>query len=209
MEEKKTTKKTTKTETEVKEAVSKVDDTVAENAALKAQLEEMKAQIELMAKMMSNNAVPAPTKRSKKQITFISLVTGVLVMKGTRVWTISGQFNSVTVSEEEAEAIVNNSNNLVRSGCVYITDAEFIEEHHLSDSYNFILSDEQLKSILTVDYTKCVEMYKATSDEQKQIIADMIALKCMNGEEVDANIVKQIGKLSGRKFDDLEPDGED
>ena len=97
-------------ETKVKtEKISTVD---KEKEELKAQLEELKAQMALMAQMMGDK--PTQTTKSNREITFVSMVPGTLVLKGTTIWKIEGQFNSRSIMESEAEAILSNMNNAIR-----------------------------------------------------------------------------------------------
>lgn len=48
-------------------------------------------------------------------------------------------------------------------------------------------------------------MYKAASKEQKRIISDMVAQKVMEKKYIDANILIQLGELTGINYMDLEP----
>ena len=192
--------KTVETEKEIKI----VDD---EKEMLKAQIEELKSQMALMAQMVSNK--PAQKTSSNKMIRFINLVRGTLVLKGSRVWTIEGQFNSIEVSEAEANTILSISSNIIHSGYVYINDREFVEEHNLSDIYRTILSDEDMKTLLRRNAIEIIDLYKSTSEQQQEVIIDMIIDKIQRGIAVDANVLKELGKLSGKDLLNLETEPED
>lgn len=195
-----TTKKTTTSTT--KKAVDTVATDTAlqqENEALKKQMEAMQAQMELLAKQvaMSNSSLPT-TKKAERNINFINMVPGTLVLKGTQIWKIEGQFNSRLFLESEARAIVNNMQNTVRTGLVYIADEEFIKECELEAAYSALLSDEQLKNLLDKNFNEVVEIYKTVPKAQQDIIVSMIKAKKEAGIVPDANILLKIGELCGQ-----------
>ena len=100
--------------------------------------------------------------------------------------------------ETEAGIIVSNMGEMIRAGSCWIADAEFVDTHNLTEVYKYLLSDETLKNLFDKDAKYVIESYKMANDNQKQIILDMIGEKIDSGEEVDANILLTIGKLSGR-----------
>lgn len=201
------TKKTTTTTKAVEETSNNdvSQSVVDENVALKKQLEELQAQMKLMAEMMSKPIETAMPKRDKK-ITFVSLISGTVVLKGSSFWYLEGRFDSKTFSEREAILIVNNMSNLIRSGMVYITDAEFVEENNLGEIYATLLTDTQIKELLDNNVNYVVDVYKNASDGQKQVIIDMIIDKRINKEKVDANILIELGNLCGKNLVDIDED---
>ena len=205
-----TTPKTT-TKKEVAPSTSVVD---TEKEQLKAQLaeqqkrmEEMMAQMQVLMQAQSNVEIPVKTttERKSRSIKFINLVPGALNLKGTRAHRIEGQFASRMIPESEARVIVNNMPETVSSGMVYIADAEFVKEMELSDAYDNILSDKQLKDILHKNANDVCDIYQNAPEAQKAIIISMIANKCMDGIPVDANILMRLGEISGVDFLDIEP----
>ena len=176
----------------------------AEKEALKAQLaEQQKRMEEMMAQMQvlmqaQSNAVATTKSVNNRKIKFVNMCTGKLILKGTSLWEIEGQFNDRDFSETEANIIVNNMANAIRSGCVYIADAQYVEEHQLQPIYDNLLSDKQMLDLLNHDYKYVLDMYKTASDAQKKIIVDTIVSKRSNGEYVDANIMIKLGELCGR-----------
>lgn len=194
-------------ETEVKQVstIATETDFAKENEDLKAQLAAMQAQMELLAKQVASPKESVVQKKKKeKTINFVNMTRGSLVLRGTQLWTIDGQFNSRSFSEREARMIVNNMGKTVRSGLVYISDAEFVEENDLGEAYQNILSNEQLKSLFNQNASYVIEAYKMVSDLQKKIIIDMIVEKKENGLPVDANILVELGKLSGKDLISIE-----
>ena len=195
------TKSTTTTKTTKQTEAPVVD---AEKEALKAQLaEQQKRMEEMMAQMQvlmqaQSNVVTSTKPVNNRKIKFVNMCTGKLILKGTSLWEIDGQFNDRDFSETEANIIVNNMANAIRSGCVYIADAQYVEEHQLQPIYDNLLSDKQMLDLLNHDYKYVLDMYKTASDAQKRIIVDTIVSKRSNGEYVDANIMIKLGELCGR-----------
>lgn len=195
------TKRTTTTSMKKTEGVNQTVDNalVQENEVLKKQMEAMQAQMELLAKQMAMSNTPVvATKKPERNIEFINMVPGTLVLKGTQIWKIEGQFNSRSFLESEARIIVNNMQNTVRSGIVYIADSEFIKDCELESAYTALLSNEQLKNLLTKNFNEVVEIYKTVPKAQQDIIVSMIKEKKEAGVYIDANILIQIGELCGQ-----------
>lgn len=191
----------------VKDAPVVADAVQQENDELKRQLDELKAQMALMAQMMANKPAPVVAKPSK-QVKFINLSSGSVILRGTLMWKITGQFADKDFDETEANIIVANMGNMVRSGRVYIADQEFVESHNLGEVYKHILNADQLKGLFDKDGKTIVEAYKMANDAQKQIIVDMISERKVNGQFVDANAAIEIGKLCGKDLMGIEPENE-
>ena len=170
-----------------------------ENDSLKKQMEEMQAQLKMMAEMISasKNTVPDNSPRTEKFIPIINLSTGVLVLRGTTVHTIEGQFASVTFREREARAIMNNARNVFVKGYAWIADEEFMKEYDLDIACANVLNDEKLKKVLDSSPEYVVEVYKSVPEAQKQIIISMIEEKRNNGQYVDANVIMRLSEVSG------------
>lgn len=181
------------------------DEIKVENDELKKQLEELKAQMALMAQMMAVNKPVATQPKSNRQIRFINMCNGTAVLRGTSMWKIDGQFTERVFSETEANIIVANMNNLIRSGRVYIADKDFVDEHDLTEVYKYIIDVDTLKALFDKSGDVIIETYKMANEAQKQIIVDMISDKKMKGQYVDANAAIEIGKLCGKDLINIEP----
>lgn len=190
----------TKTQKEENIATEVVENATSENELLKAQIAEMKAQMEMMAKMMSiqKQTESQSETKSERMVTFVNLTNGVAVLRGNQNWTLDGQYSSRAFLEREARIIVNNMPNMIRSGMVYITDAQFVRDNDLSDAYLNMLSDEEMKTLLSKDAKYVVDVYKNVADGQKQIIVDMIIEQRKSGVKIDSNILVELGELCGK-----------
>ena len=198
---KKTAATTTSTPVAKKEEVKEVNDNLSqENELLKKQMEAMQAQMELLVKQvtMNTNTTNTTNQKPERNIEFINMVPGTLVLRGNQIWKIEGQFNSRSFLEREARIIVNNMQNTIRSGYVYIADYDFIQENELTEVYDTMLSDQQLKDLLNKNFKEVVEIYKTVPKAQQDIIVRMIKERKEAGVQIDANILIQIGELCGQ-----------
>ena len=195
----------TKSQKEEAVATEATNNAVSENEALKAQIAEMKAQMELMAQMMANKSnEPIRPDKNDRMITFVNLTNGTAVLRGNQNWALEGRYASRAFLEREARIIVNNMPNMIRSGMVYITDADFVKENDLADAYVNMLSDTDMKSLLEQDAKHVIDVYKNVSDNQKQIIIDMIIEQRKAGAKIDGNILTELGELCGKDLVHIE-----
>lgn len=195
------TKSTAKKATTTKKAEPKVDERDIKLAEQAAELEALKAQMQAVLQAQMTNAQVAAEPKKKKNVSIMSFAVGGLTLMGTRAIRIPKQFDTVSVSESEATAIVNNMPESARNGLFYILDADFVEENELSDAYKNLLDDKQFKQLLNQSSDYVVDIFKSASDVQKKIIINMIIDKKSHNLPIDANIVEQISKLSGVDFD--------
>lgn len=192
-----------KTVSEDVESTKAVKDNKDERLAIQAeQIANLQAQLEVLMKAQANTqatVIEAP-RAKRKMIKIISLVSGTLVLQGSRVITLDKQFDSVTVTDNEARLIISNMPNSARDGIFYIADADFVEENNLEDAYLTILDDKQLKTLLSKNAKDVLEIYQNAPDAQKRIIDDMIKDGRLMGVQIDANILMEIGKINGMDY---------
>lgn len=205
MAERKTTTRNT-TKKEVKEVLDENKEVVSNlNESATPSLEELMAEIaELKKQVLQNKTVESKTEAeveepSEKMIRFISLARGSVLLKGTanRPYEIEGRFSDRWFSEAEAKAIVNLMGSYMREGFVYIDDAKFVKSVGLADVYKTMLTPDVLKSLFDNSPSTVVNIYQNATEGQQKIILDMLYEKKTKGETVDANILMQIGKLTG------------
>ena len=200
-----TTKKTT-TATTATSTIEKpeTDSRIAEQAN---EIAELKAQIALLMNMQKASAQTATVEsapKKKKNITIINLFAGGLTVKGNSYYHFDKQFDKRAFSEAEATAIVNNMPNAAREGIFYITDAQFVEDNDLSDAYENMIDDVKMKTILSLDANSVLVLYKNASEAQKTIIENMIVNGRLNGEALDANVLVELGKITGKNYMEIE-----
>lgn len=200
-----TTKKTT-TATTATSTIEKpeTDSRIAEQAN---EIAELKAQIALLMNMQKASAQTATVEsapKKKKNVTIINLFAGGLTVKGNSYYHFDKQFDKRAFSEAEATAIVNNMPNAAREGIFYITDAQFVEDNDLSDAYENMIDDVKMKTILSLDANSVLVLYKNASEAQKTIIENMIVNGRLNGEALDANVLVELGKITGKNYMEIE-----
>lgn len=198
---KKTTTATTTTSTTEK---PETDSRIAEQAN---EIAELKAQIALLMKAQkasTQTTTVESTPKKKKNVTIINLFAGGLTVKGNSYYHFDKQFDKRAFSEAEATAIVNNMPNAAREGIFYITDAQFVEDNDLSDAYENMIDDAKMKTILSLDANSVLVLYKNASEAQKTIIENMIVNGRLNGEALDANILVELGKITGKNYMEIE-----
>lgn len=198
---KKTTTATTTTSTTEK---PETDSRIAEQAN---EIAELKAQIALLMKAQkasTQTTTVESTLKKKKNVTIINLFAGGLTVKGNSYYHFDKQFDKRAFSEAEATAIVNNMPNAAREGIFYITDAQFVEDNDLSDAYENMIDDVKMKTILSLDANSVLVLYKNASEAQKTIIENMIVNGRLNGEALDANILVELGKITGKNYMEIE-----
>lgn len=180
-----------------------VEEPKVESTSESTEIARLQAQIELLMKAQMG-AVQTPTKSAKKMVKIVSLADGGLTLQGSRAIRIPKQFDSITVTESEARIIVSNMPESARNGLFYIADRQFVEENDLEDAYSTILDDTQLKTLLTKNVDDVVEIYKNATDRQKATINSMIIDGRFNGVRIDANILQELGAISGIDFMGIE-----
>lgn len=169
------------------------------------QIANLQAQLEVLMRAQANVSVEqAEPKRKKKMVKIISLVAGGLTLQGSRIIRIDKQFDSVSVTDAEARIIISNMPKSAREGIFYIADNDFVEENDLEDAYQTILDDRQLKTVLSKNAKDVVDIYQNAPDAQKKIIDSMIVDGRLMGLEIDANILMELGKISGIDYFGIE-----
>ena len=200
-----TTKKTTTaTTTTCTTEKPETDSRIAEQAN---EIAELKAQIALLMKAQKasiQTTTVESTPKKKKNVTIINLFAGGLTVKGNSYYHFDKQFDKRAFSEAEATAIVNNMPNAAREGIFYITDAQFVEDNDLSDAYENMIDDVKMKTILSLDANSVLVLYKNASEAQKTIIENMIVNGRLNGEALDANVLVELGKITGKNYMEID-----
>ena len=197
---------TTKTKAAAPVEAANESDILKETIAKQqAQMQEMMAQIALLMKAQSAPAAPIEQPKKQNNIKFINLTAGSMNLRGTRMYNIPKQFGFKMLGEAEARLVVNNMPNAIADGYIYIANKAFVHECELDDLYANMLDDSKLKALLNENANDVCEVYKNASEGQKRIILDMVSDKRLNGQPVDANILVELGKLSGVDFMNIDP----
>lgn len=199
-----TTKKTTTTvKKETKKDKPVVD---KEKEELEKKLADLEKKFqELLASQGNQTAQPMQQPKTKKNIKMISLTRGALYLRGSRIHKFEKQFDSRVFTENEVRLIYSNMPATLTEGYVYIADADMVEELELTDAYSSLLDANTLKNLLKKNSEDVVEIYKNANKVQKDIIIGMIEDQKLLGNNLDANIIIELGKLCGKNLMNIEP----
>lgn len=191
-------KSTTSTNVKVQEQPVAQNSVNEENEILKKQLAELQEQVALMTKMMNQTEGEKPVKKSNKTITFVNLTSGTLILRGSKIHELVGQFAKATFTEREAQLVVNNNINAITKGLCYIIDADFVEDCDLTLYYEHMLDDKTFKNLLNYAPDKIIDLYRNASSNQQEIIIAMIEDKMIHNQVIDANVLRTLSQLSGK-----------
>lgn len=193
-----TKKSTTSTNVKAQEQSVVQNSVNEENEVLKKQLAELQEQVALMTKMMNQTGEERSIKKSNKTITFVNLTSGTLILRGSKIHELVGQFAKATFTEREAQLVVNNNINAITKGLCYIMDADFVEDCDLTPYYEHMLDDKTFKNLLNYAPDKIIDLYRNASSNQQEIIIAMIEDKMIHNQVIDANVLRTLSQLSGK-----------
>ena len=207
-----TTKKsaTTKSSTDMVDTTEVKASKQKQEVDVQALLKQLEAMQKELAEMKEQTSQASPvvelSSAKEKMITFINLTPGSVMLRGsaTRPYEIEGRYNSRTFTEMESKVIVSQMGGYLRDGYVYIDDADFVKEVGLGDAYRSIMTPDALKGLMSKTPEAIISAYDLALDGQKKIILDMIIEKKSKGENIDANILVELGKLSGKDLVGIE-----
>ena len=90
----------------------------------------------------------------------------------------------------------------LREGYYYINDARVVRKHGLDDVYETNFTKEKIEKLLAGKLENAIELFKLVSVSQKQLILEMLIAKMVDGENIDLNLVSQIGDITDRNIVD-------
>lgn len=203
----------TKTPTTVSKSQSvEIDNTalIEENKRLKENIENMEAKLNLLIQQFASIAQPAKSQiEEEKEIEVTNLCVGRLVLSTTgksdgRRYDFVEQFETRLIPEGDLKEIIRAMPGTAKSGMFFINDVDFVKANRLSSSYKNILDTDGLYNIFnsSADF---LSKYRSASNIQKTIIENMVSDRSINGEEIDANILKALSKETGRDFMNIDP----
>lgn len=192
---------TTTTKTNSATTDSAVAELQVENAKMREQMEQLMKMIE-----QNNSTQPMVSEviTDDDTVTVISLVPHKLNLctewGGGVVYTFNQMYEAQEIDFGDLKAIVRTNKDMVQNGRFYIADEKAVSKLRLKTYYNRILTPENLQKLLNFQPDKAVEMYSLAPQGQQDTIIEMIEAKLEKGETVDANILQQLGKLSGKEL---------
>ena len=182
-------------------------------ATLEKKIAEQQVQIEELMKIIQSgtNAVAPITNtediNADEDILVVSLTPNKLNLVGSDGSTL---FSFDTMYEEQyidyasLKEIVRVNRDMAKNGRFYILDEKAVNKLRLKNNYKNVLTPEQMKQILSSNTEHAVELYKLANATQQQAIIDVVRQAKFNGKNVDYNLLRELGELSGVNLIDAE-----
>lgn len=164
---------------------------------------------DLMLKFSQQNVKQTEIEKHKAEdeITIISqclgelnLIFGDIKSPNNDHITLSNFGDVEVISFAELKDIVKYNKSFIEKGYFYIVDELAVKQLRLERYYNRLLSVEDMSNLFNNDAKSIIELYKLASDGQKETIIDIISNKILAKEKLDANVLVELGKLSGKDF---------
>ena len=195
-----------------------IEDIKKENQQLKSELDEIKKMLLNLTQSQNQQIQNTPIIESNKQfiedeednfeitpnkfIKVMSLNFGKLVLtteaRGQGKPFIFNKFGDVrNIVYSDLSNIVHNHQSFAEKGRFYIFDKNFVKNHGLSEYYNKFLTKEIIENMLSYNSEEIVNLFKNTTDVQKDIIVNLLIKKIVSGEQVDVSKVDIISRLAG------------
>lgn len=205
-----TQKTKTDLENEVKEKDKELEKIKSQNETFEAKL----AKMEKMIESMSNGGNVAIKQDDEKisldeDIPVVNLTNGQVNISTEGygqgdITTFDRHGEIIDIPYSELKLYVRKNKRFFQEGILYILDDRAVKQERLSSAYKKLLSEDMIDSLLDNVSDKVIEVYKTATKGQKEIIIDKIVNKKLNHENVDANILLELGKLSGKNLIDIE-----
>lgn len=100
--------------------------------------------------------------------------------------------------------IVQHNQRFANEGYFYIADEEVVKKLRKTSEYNKMLPPDVIENIFKNDANKIIDIYNMAPRGQKETIVEMIKNKCLQGINVDANVLVKLGELTGIDFVNIE-----
>ena len=200
-----TENKTTKASTSKQE---KTDITTLEK-----KIAEQQVQIEELMKIIQSgmNAVAPITNtediNADEDILVVSLTPNKLNLvgsDGSTLFSFDAMYEEQYIDYASLKEIVRVNRDMAKNGRFYILDEKAVNKLRLKNNYNNVLTPEQMKQILSSNTEHAVELYKLANATQQQTILDVVRQAKFNGKDVDYNLLRELGELSGVNLIDAE-----
>lgn len=201
-----------KTETTEKATTSKKTTTTTVDNDIQEQLKLLQEQLaKLQAENEALKAEPILANTDEEEITSDTDITVVSQVVGTLTISTEGNgIGTVYNFEHFGEAqdipfgdlrdIVKNKPNFAKEGVYYICNPQAVKKLRLNHQYENLIDKNTFANILNMDSKTVVALYQSAPKLQKEQIIGLIEEKIEKKQDVDGNILIQIGRLCGKDF---------
>lgn len=198
--------------TEVIKEEKEVETTVAEDIKTVSnrdtEIEALKAQLAVLMNLVGNNtmtntAAPSEGQRARRRIKLTSLCYGTLTLyhpqKGYLRFNQYGASQLVTY--DNLVEYLNSNREAAEKGLFYIEDEEAVSDFSLINQYKKIFSFSLVNGLIAnnpdFDRSEALVKIKESTEDQKNSLADYVAIKTFNKEINDLNLVDDISGATG------------
>lgn len=180
---------------------------------LEKKIAEQQAQIEELMKIIQGgmNAVAPITNtediNADEDILVVSLTPNKLNLvgsDGSTLFSFDAMYEEQYIDYASLKEIVRVNRDMAKNGRFYILDEKAVNKLRLKNNYKNVLTPEQMKQILSSNTEHAVELYKLANATQQQTILDVVRQAKFNGKDVDYNLLRELGELSGVNLIDAE-----
>lgn len=180
---------------------------------LEKKIAEQQVQIEELMKIIQSgmNAVAPITNtediNADEDILVVSLTPNKLNLvgsDGSTLFSFDAMYEEQYIDYASLKEIVRVNRDMAKNGRFYILDEKAVNKLRLKNNYKNVLTPEQMKQILSSNTEHAVELYKLANITQQQTIIDVVRQAKFNGKDVDYNLLRELGELSGVNLIDAE-----
>lgn len=183
--------------TVAKKEVIKEPETSASEEALKKQLQELQDQIALLMKVQNTPSVPKEYIDPDRDVFVVSLVRGSLNLvtepdgKGF-IYKFEYFGEEIPIKYSDLKLIVQNNKKMLNKGRFYINDEDFIRQQRLEQTFEKIISKDEMESMFKMDKDKFAKSFSKMIPTQQGMLTALLIDSIREGKEIDANIVQVI-----------------
>ena len=136
-------------------------------------------------------------------ITVISqCVGGLNLLNGEYEFKEFGEIQEIPF--EDLRKIVRVHRSFAENGLFYIVNDFVVKKLKLERYYTRLLNVEDMNNLFKLDCESVIELYNLSHENQKNVIVERVIDKKLKGENIDANILVQLGKLCGKNLLEIE-----
>lgn len=195
-----------KTETTEKTTTTTVDNNIQEQLKLlQEQLAKLQAENEALKAETILTNTDEEEITSDTDITVVSQVVGTLTIstEGNGIGTVYnfehfGEAQDIPFGD--LRDIVKNKPNFAKEGVYYICNPQAVKKLRLDHQYENLIDKNTFANILDMDSKTVVALYQSAPKLQQEQIVGLIEEKIEKKQDIDGNILIQIGKLCGKDF---------
>ena len=149
--------------------------------------------------------------RPNKYIKVMSLNFGKLVMstegRGQGKVFVFNKFGEVkNILYSDLANLIHHQQSFAEQGRFFIFDKNVVRNHGLDEYYNKFMNKETIDRILEYNRDEIVNLFKNTTDAQRETIVNILIKKVVEGEDIDVNKLDIISRLSGYNIFDIARD---